>query len=128
MSNGQIQIPFPYTKLPPTHIKALAQKIRANLNLSTHKKNFTKYDNCFHGNELVSFLVSVKAVPLRRDAIQLCRRLFEARLIVHVKDNEMFKDDKELYHLIDPVAGTDIIPVNTIHIFCTFIVYTFSLT
>lgn len=111
MSNGQIQIPFPYTQLPPTHIKALVQKIRANLNVTTHKKKFTKYENSFFGNELVSWLVKSKAVPSRNDAIQICQRLFEARLIVHVKNNEIFKDEKELYHLIDPVAGSDLIPV-----------------
>ena len=111
MSNGQISIPFPYVSLPPTHIKALVQKIRSNINVSTHKRKFTKYENSFIGNELVSWLVKSKAVPSRKDAIQLCQRLFEARLIVHVKNNEMFKDDKELYHLIDPVAGSDLVPV-----------------
>ncbi len=114
MSNGQIQIPFPYTKLPPTHIKALVQKIRSNLNVTTHKKKFTRYQNCFIGNELVTWLVKSKAVPTRRDAIQICLRLFEARLMFHVKNNEIFKDDKELYHLFDPVANLDLHPVKCI--------------
>eukprot|EP01083_Nonionella_stella_P317381 1155339_1 len=111
MANGQIQIPFPYINIPPSHIKALVQKIRSNINLTTHKKKFTKYENSFVGNELVSYLLKSKAVPSRRDGIEICRRLFEARLIIHVKNNELFKDDKELYHLIDPVAGSDLVPI-----------------
>ena len=93
------------------HIKALVARIRINVNVGTHKKWRTKYANSFVGSELVSWLVDSRAVPTRRDAVEMSRRIYESRLIVHVKNNELFKDEKELYHLIDPTAQHQMIPV-----------------
>ncbi|ETO32765.1 hypothetical protein RFI_04351, partial [Reticulomyxa filosa] len=111
MSIFRLKAKSPFLGLSPRQMKELVAAIRENVNVSTHKQFLKSYANSFIGTECVSWMVEAGLVQNRSEGVELGNRLLEVRLILHVKGNDVFKDDKDLYYLIDPVAGTDLAPI-----------------
>ncbi|CCF58592.1 hypothetical protein KAFR_0E04420 [Kazachstania africana CBS 2517] len=71
-----------------------------NLALVTRKWHWKKYENCFIGSEMVSWLVSnVKDVDTRDDAITFGQDLMNKGLFSHALNNHSFLDGHYFYQI-----------------------------
>ena len=68
--------------------------------LEIRNRSFMKrvHRDCFLGSDAVDFMVEHGLADSRSQAVQIGRRLAEAKIIRHVGDNSRFKDASHLYY------------------------------
>jgi hypothetical protein len=86
------------TKLDQEDLEGIKDIVRHHIEIRNRSFMKRVYRDCFLGSDAVDFMVEHGLADTRSQAVQIGRRLAEAKLIRHVGDNSKFKDASHLYY------------------------------
>lgn len=78
--------------------------MRSHLEIRNRSYMKTIYRDCFLGSDAIDFLVTQGLVDTRQDAIEMCTRMIQKKLLRHISDSQTFKDGYSYYIFAEDYA------------------------
>ena len=94
----------------PYLLQSKAQLLEQKLDIQTRRYNFTRYPNCFIGQDAVPIILDLKLASNETEAIEFGNKLMTGKLIEHVTNDHDFKKEYLFYQFTDHYHNSKIEP------------------
>lgn len=94
----------------PYLLQSKAQLLEQKLDIRTRRYKFTRYPNCFIGQDAVPIIIHLKLASNETEAIEFGNQLITGKLIEHVTNEHDFKKDYLFYQFTDHYHNSKIEP------------------
>ena len=94
----------------PYLLQSKAQLLEQKLDIRTRRYKFTRYPNCFIGQDAIPIILDLKLASNETEAIAFGNELVTGKLIEHVTNDHDFKKDYLFYQFTDHYHNSKIEP------------------